>query len=489
MRDALFLTDEEIAQLTPDRQAEYLAILEEEHLATEHLTWREQARSEQLPPEAPWQTLFFRGGRGSGKSWAGAHIFLELIKEDPLRESDGPGQWAIVAPTFGDARDKCIESDESGLLLALGTNTAEVEAGQSSQVRKWNRSLGELELRDGTRIYIDGADDGAYRIQGYNLRGAWCDEVGLWKRWKTSWDESLGFALRKGQARRIATGTPKRDQPARALVMRLLADPAVVTRRLRTRDNAHNLSAAFLQEVSRYEGTELGRQELDGEVLEEAEGALWRRAWIEDARLSSPIAQLRRTVIALDPADGVEDGAEQAICVAQVDLNGELYVARSDGYRETPVAWLKRAVRLAAEMKAQLIVEKNHGGAYLTGLLESVMVELGIRAPYREISASQGKRTRAEPVAGLYEQGKVHHLSVFPELEDQLCTWDGTGASPDLLDSCVWAITELMGYGVMSGIEPTVHRYTDAPTPGVVRWPESSDSYGDYSQQLADWLR
>jgi phage terminase large subunit-like protein len=264
---------------------------------------------------------------------------------------------------------------------------------------------------------------------------------------------------------------PNSDQPARVLVRRLLKDPAVVCRRLRTADNAHNLSAAFLETVvGRYQGTELGRQELDGEVLEDAEGALWRRAWIEDNRKSALIAPLRRTVVGLDPADGLKDGDEQAICVAQVDLNGELYVVRSDGYRETPMAWLRRAVRLAAEMKAQIIVEKNHGGAYLTGLLERVMVEIGVRAPYRVISASQGKRTRAEPVAGLYEQGKVHHLGTFPELEDQFCTWDGTGASPDRMDACAWAITELMGYARSAGVEPTVHRYTDAPVAGVHRW-------------------
>jgi len=243
-----------------------------------------------------------------------------MILGDPFREAEGPGAFAIVAPTFGDARDKCIESEESGLLMALGTSTAEVAAGHSARVAVWNRSMGELRLRDGTVVHIDGADDGAYRIQGYKLRGVWCDEVGLWKRWKTAWDESLVFALRKGQARRVATGTPKRDMAARTLVLRLLNDPKVISRQLRTRDNIMNLSEAFLDEVvGRYHGTELGRQELDGDLLEEAEGALWRLEWIEAARLVEPIAELRRTVIGLDPADGGEDGDTQGVCVAHAD--------------------------------------------------------------------------------------------------------------------------------------------------------------------------
>jgi phage terminase large subunit-like protein len=248
-----------------------------------HGHWRELARPDQLPPEGEWTTLLLRGGRGSGKTWAGAHILAEEIETDPLRESEGPGKWAIVAPTYGDARDKCIEG-ESGMLAALHTTRGEVEAGMSPTVRTWNRSLGELVLHDGTEIVIDGADDGATTIQGENLRGAWADELGLWKQWETAWDESLGYAVRKGRARRIATGTPKRDRQARTLVKRLLADPEVVSRQLRTRDNWENLSATFRATVLRTAGTELGRQELEGEMLEEAEGALWRREWIEFCR-------------------------------------------------------------------------------------------------------------------------------------------------------------------------------------------------------------
>ena len=170
-------------------------------------TWRDTARPDQLPPDEDWVTLFLSGGRGSGKTWAGAHLLVEEIESDPARETEGPGVWAIVAPTFASARDKCIEG-ESGLLAALNTTAQEVKAGISPTVETWNRSIGELFLRDGTKVMIDGADDGAPTIQGENLRGAWCDEIGLWKKWKEAWDEAIGYAVRKGRARRIVTAPP-----------------------------------------------------------------------------------------------------------------------------------------------------------------------------------------------------------------------------------------------------------------------------------------
>lgn len=415
--------------------------------------WRGLARPDQLPPEDDWSTLFLSGGRGSGKTWAGAHILVEEIEEDPLRETEGPGKWAIVAPTFADARDKCVEG-ESGLLAALHTTAQEVKAGISPTVRVWNRSLGEVVLHDGSVITIDGADDGAPTIQGENLRGVWADEIGLWKKWKEAWDEAIGYAVRKGRARRIATGTPKRDKPARALVKRLLGDPRVVSRRLLTKDNWHNLSQAFKETAELTKDTELGKQELEGLLLEEAEGALWKRDWIKEGRLEprqAPGAWGRR-LLALDPADGLEDGDEQGWCLAAEGEAGRYYVLASEGMRKTPTQWLNAAVVLANEVSAAIVVEKNHGGQFLLDLLEQIMQETGIRVPVLEVDASDGKRTRAEPVAMLYEQGfnrrepVVHHVGEFPDLEDQMCNWTGEPGipSPDRMDALVWAITALM---------------------------------------------
>ena len=426
--------------------------------------WRSTARPDQLPPEEPWTTLFLSGGRGSGKTWSGAHILVEEIEDDPARETEGPGVWAIVAPTFADARDKCVEG-ESGLLAALHTTAAEVKAGISPTVATWNRSIGEMFLHDGTKIVIDGADDGAPTIQGENLRGAWCDEIGLWKKWKEAWDEALGYAVRKGRARRIATGTPKRDKPARVLVKRLIKEAAekstVVYRRLLTRDNWDNLSETFKETVLQTADTELGRQELEGIMLEEAEGALWKRDWIDKGRVEDLRGvTLGRKVLALDPSDGGEESDEQGWALVGEDTASEYYVIQSEGMRTTPTAWLTKAVALADDVGAAIVVEKNHGGAFLMELLEQVMDDLGVRVPVLEVSASDGKRTRAEPVSTLYEQGAnrghhvVHHVGDHPDLEDQLCNWTGEAGipSPDRLDALVWAITALMkGVGVKRG--------------------------------------
>jgi len=447
--DELLLSDAELAELTPPELERYAEILATAKAAVAGPTaWRDRARPEQLPPDGEWSRLFLRGGRGSGKSWAGSHILAELILSDPVRATEGAGQFAVLAPTYGAARDICIEG-ESGLLAALGTTRAEVAAGRGTLVELWNRSLGELRMRDGTIVYVDGADDGALRIQGCSLRGAWCDEAGLWKQWERAWEESLGYALRKGEARLVATGTPKADMPARELVKRLLNDPDVVSRRLRTEDNRANLSDVFWQRVSETVGTRLGRQELEGELLEDVEGALWRRDWIDDHRVSEgPYGGYRSIVVGIDPADGSATGAQQGLTVAAAGVDRELYVLHSEGVRATPLEWLKRVVRVAREHgAARIVVEKNHGGAFLTGLLERAMDELGIRVAYSMVTASKGKWTRAEPVAMLYEQGKVHHVGRHTELEEELLTWTGAAGetSPDLLDSLVWATSSLLG--------------------------------------------
>lgn len=452
--DELLLSDEELADLTPPELERYAEILATAKAAVAGPTaWRDRARPEQLPPDGEWSRLFLRGGRGSGKTWSGAHILAEEILADPLRATDGPGQWAVIAPTYGDARDTCIEA-ESGLLAALGTTRAEVVAGRSPLVQLWNRSLGELRLRNGSVVYADGADDGALRIQGTNLRGVWADEVGLWRNWRQAWDESIAFALRKGAARLIATATPKSDMGARELVGRLLNDPAVISRRLRTEDNRANLSDSFWARVSLTAGSRLSRQELEGELLEDVEGALWRRDWIENARVDGPPhGGYRAVVVGLDPADGGAQGAEQALTVAGAGVDGGLYVIASEGMRDTPLAWLSHAVRVAQQQSARIVVERNHGGAFLVGLLEQAIAALGIRVPYQVVNARTGKLTRAEPVAALYEQGKVHHIGVHAILEEQLVNYTGGPGerSPDRCDATVWALLELMGYARRSG--------------------------------------
>ncbi|HEV2773891.1 MAG TPA: phage terminase large subunit, partial [Thermoleophilaceae bacterium] len=253
------------------------------------------------------------------------------------------------------------------------------------------------------------------------------------------------------------------------LMRRLLRDPAAVITRMTTFDNADNLAPAFIAQMrQRYGGTRLGRQELWGELLEDVEGALWKRAWIDDQRVDSdPPAGFTHVVVGLDPADGTADGAEQALVVAGFGLDRQFYVLHSEGMRDTPLRWLTRAVAVAREHEAKrLVVEKNFGGRALIDVLEQAFDTLGTRVAYRVVSATAGKLTRAEPVAALYEQGRVSHIGHHPELEEQLLSFTGAAGerSPDRLDAVTWAITDLMGYGLRRehvDLANTVVPYTD----------------------------
>jgi len=224
--------------------------------------WQQQARTEQLPPPGDWHIWYLMGGRGGGKSRTGAETLAAWEGQNP------PGEYAIIAPTFADGRDTCVEAPGAGVLAVLGPRVA--SGG-------WNRSLGEIHLRSGSKIYVDGADDGALRIQGKNLRGAWCDEVGLWKLWDKAWNESLIFAVRHEPARIVATGTPKMGH---GLVRQLVEDPQVVISRMKTSDNVANLHPHAVAELySRYGSTRLGKQELEGEWIAAIEGDALKRSW------------------------------------------------------------------------------------------------------------------------------------------------------------------------------------------------------------------
>lgn len=415
------------------------------------------------------RVFYLVGGRGSGKTWAGAHNFAQLVQDTEPDDGDDHTEWAVLAPTIRDARDVCIEGP-SGLLRALRYGHPD------SLVETWNRSFGMLTLKNGAVIWVDGVSEGAERIQGRNLYGAWCDEVGLWKHWFRAWEESLGMALRKGPARVIATGTPKRS----SLAKHLLDDPTVGRRRLRTMDNIANLAKAAIEYLKkRFDGTTLGQQELEGILVEDVEGALWKRDLIDSERVEQhqddegkriyyvrqngdewkPPPWWTRQIIGLDPSDGLEDGDEQGLCrIGLSPDDHQLYVLESEGYRQPVFEWLTVAVKMAVEHEASIVVEKNHGAAYLVEVLEQVMRKLEIRVPYHTVDAKSGqsKITRAEPVAGLYEQHKVHHVGHFPDLEDQMCTFTGKGKepSPDRLDALVWACREFTTYDFEPSTSP-----------------------------------
>ena len=423
------------------------------------LRWRKQARPEQLLPSLAetWRVTYFQGGRGSGKTRSGAGGLAEWA----LSDEEGEGEYGIVAPTYADAWTKCVEG-KAGILRALGTSMSEIKDHRSKTVRAAWRTYGQVILHNGIVIYIDSAAEGGLRIQGRNLKGAWADEIGLWEKWETTWNESLRYAVRDGISRIIATGTPKASRPARKLVRALIRnDPGeggVIVRKLRTIDNAANLSPEFLRSVvGAAQGTRLERQELEGDLLDDVANALWTRDLLDEVRVVGVPDVLLDIKIGVDPSDGGETSDEQAYTVAGLGPveDGHIYVAENWGGQEAPVPFAERVIRKAIQLDAELIIEKNHGGAWLKATFEQVMRQMGVRARYRVIHASQAKRTRAEPVSALYQRhgGLVRHCHPeghldpqISELEDQMATFTGAAGerSPDRLDSLVWAMTPFL---------------------------------------------
>jgi phage terminase large subunit-like protein len=446
------------------------------------LAWRMTARPEQLLPkrDGTWRVFYLQGGRGSGKTRAGAQGLADLVMAD----TGGEGEYAIVAPTYADAWTKCVEG-ESGILRALGTSMKEIKSHTSKTVRSAWRTYGQVILHNGIVIYADSAAEGGLRIQGRNLRAAWCDEVGLWDKWDTTWNESLKYAVRMGESVIIATGTPKASRPARALVRSLIRnDPGeggVITRKLRTVDNVANLSSAFYRTVvGSAKGTRLERQELEGELLEDVANALWTRDQLDGIQVPMVGQEggpdyLHRAIIGVDPSDGTESSDEQAYTIAGM-FTGSLYVAKNWGGQEPPAAFARRVILEAVKWHATIVVEKNHGGRWLTTVFAQVMKQLddsgqipdGNRPAVTVVDASKSKRTRAEPVSALYERGVVRHcydgqtyeivdpetgatkwhrdIVKLAELEDQMATFTGAKdeRSPDRLDSLVWACTPFL---------------------------------------------
>lgn len=382
-------------------------------------------------------------------SWTGAHTLAEWILTDPV-----PGEWGIVAPIYADAWSVCVEG-ESGILAAFGTNVEEVKRGKSKLVEYWHKSFAELKMRSGHIIRVASAEDGGLRIQGKNLKGAWCDEIGLWDAWKTTWDESLKYAVRKGRSQIVATGTPKKSRKARELIRRLIADPAVRKTRVRTIDNRANLSEEFFGEVvSSSKGTRLEQQELEGVLLDDVEGALWTADLIDSYRTEpGKVPDLLRVVVAVDPAvSNDEDSDETGIVVVGEAEGGHGFVLADYSMRGTPDACMRKAVWAYHHHQADKVIgEANNGGDYIGSLLKTVDPDV----PYEKVIASRGKRVRAEPVSALYEQGRVHHVGCHTMLEEQMISWvpSDPGDSPDRVDALVWACSALRSLSSGSWLE------------------------------------
>jgi phage terminase large subunit-like protein len=422
--------------------------------------WRLKARPSQLPPPGNWTVWLMLSGRGFGKTRAGAEWVHASIR-------DGCSRLALVAATSADARDIMIEG-ESGI-LATAPKHARPE---------YQPGLRRLTWPNGAMAIAYSADE-PDRLRGPQHDGAWCDEIASW-RYPDAWD-MLMLGLRIGKNPRVvATTTPRPVKLIRNLLAREGKD--VVVTRGRTIENAANLAPAFLSEIMRrYEGTRLGRQELDAELLDDVPGALWQRDWFDRDRVSVA-PDLNRIVVAIDPAMSTNEGSDETgIIVAGVDRNRHGYVLDDISGRYQPNDWAVRAVHAYRRYKAnRILAEINAGGQMVQATLRTV----DQRVPFKEVHASRGKVIRAEPIAALYEQKKIHHVGSFPALEDQLCEFTTdfdrgrAGYSPDRLDALVWALTEIMGGWGPLHIPQAALAWASRPGPATRPWTKSRYQWG-----------
>jgi phage terminase large subunit-like protein len=405
-----------LASLTP---AEALAL--QSH-------WPFWARPEQLAPAGDWRTWLVKAGRGWGKTRVGA----EWVRG----RAEAVGRIALVGPTAADVRDVMVEG-ESGIMSIC-------PAGERPEYQPSRR---RLVFPSGALAFCYSADE-PERLRGPQHGAAWCDEIGAW-RYPEAWDQ-LRMGLRLGNdPRAVVTTTPRPTD----LLRRIAKDPGTVTTRGTTFDNRANLATDFLSAiVARYEGTRLGRQELMGEDLDDNPAALWQRNDLDRFRVMG-VPELVRVVVGVDPAvTASEEADETGIVVVGLGADGHGYVLDDRSLRGTPDGWGREAMAAYHRHRANgIVVEVNQGGDLVRHLLST----LDRHVPIREVRASRGKVARAEPVAALYEQGRIHHVGTFGPLEDQLCGWTPGHDSPDRLDALVWAVTELM---LERSAEPGIRR-------------------------------
>ncbi|MFT4027413.1 MAG: terminase family protein [Novosphingobium sp.] len=413
--------DEFVAELPPEEREEW-----------PH-DWQFRSRPEQRAPTRDWNLWLVMAGRGFGKTRAGAEWVRSVAEADPR------ARVALVAASLHEARAVMIEG-ESGVLSCCPPHL----------MPRYESSLRRLTWPNGAQATLFSA------LEPESLRGpqhshAWCDEIAKWDnahgRALATWDNLLLGLRLGGRPRIMATTTPR----AVALLRRLTGeagDGDLALTRGRTEDNAANLSPHFLTTVrGRYGNSILARQELDGELIEDLDGALWTRAMLDNCREPAAASAAVRTVIGVDPpasAGGDECGI--VVCALGEDGIGRVLADLSVA-KATPERWARAVAQGAAAWHADRVVaEANQGGAMVASVLRAADVAL----PLRLVHARTGKAARAEPVAALYEAGRVRHAGMFPALEDQLCGliagggYAGPGRSPDRADALVWALTELM---------------------------------------------
>jgi phage terminase large subunit-like protein len=432
----------ELVDLPDDIREQVIADLPEEDIEALLHDWRFLARPEQLAPEGSWQTWIYMAGRGAGKTRSGAEWVREKAKL-------GYGRGALIAPTAADARDVMIEG-ESGL-LSVGWEHDVDHRGQLMGRPIYEPSKRRVKWANGAQVTAYSADE-PERLRGPQHDFGWCDEMGAWKYAKDAWDMFL-MGLRLGDNPQAMITTTPRPLP---IIREILKAPGTVKTHGGTFSNRANLADQFVNKIiTKFAGTRLGQQEIEGILLDDIAGALWTAEMVDEAsryfREGGGLPDLRRIVISVDPSgtagDEDEGDAIGLIAAGVAEINGmdHGFVLQDGTIKASPDQWARRVKQMADRWGADCVVaERNYGGA----MVEAVIKAAGIKCRYKEVVASRGKVVRAEPVAALYEQKRIHHMAMMGELEKQLMAFTNMGylgdGSPDRGDALVWAITDLM---------------------------------------------
>jgi predicted phage terminase large subunit-like protein len=425
-----------LASAGPEEVEEFLGGLSQNALMSLPWLFEFWALPHQLPPEGDWKSWVIMGGRGAGKTRAGSEWVRSLVEGTTAAAPGKCHRVALVGETFDQVREMMVFG-ESGILACSPPDRRPV----------WEAGRRRLVWANGATATVYSAHE-PEALRGPQFDAAWVDELAKWKKAEDVWD-MLQFALRLGEhPQQVVTTTPRNV----GVLKRILGNASTVVTHAPTDANRAYLAESFLAEVeSRYGGTRLGRQELDGVLLDDVEGALWTTAMLEGARVAAA-PKLDRIVVAVDPSvTGGRASDECGIVVAGIVMQGEpkdwrAYVLEDASVRGGPTDWARAAIAAMDRHGAEkLVAEVNQGG----DLVESVVRQIDPLVPFKALRASRGKGLRAEPVAALYEQGRVMHLKgALGTLEDQMCQmtvrgFEGRG-SPDRLDALVWAVHELM---------------------------------------------
>lgn len=437
-----------LASATPEVVSEFLAGLSDNALLSLPWMFEFWALPHQLPPEGAWKSWVIMGGRGAGKTRAGAE-WVRAQVEGALPGDPGlASRVALVGETVDQVRDVMVFGD-SGILAC----------SPPDRRPKWEAGRERLVWDNGATAMVYSAHN-PEKLRGPQFDAAWVDELAKWPNAQNTWD-MLQFALRLGaHPQQVVTTTPKNVEVLKAV----LKNPSTVSTHAPTQANRANLAASFLEEVERrYGGTAMGRQEIEGVLLEEAEGAMWSLTRLEAGRVERAPA-LSRVVVAVDPPVTGHAGSDECgILVVGAVTEGppqtwRAYVLEDASVKSaSPDTWARAVIGAKERHQADRVVaEVNQGG----DMVESIMRQIDPLVAYRAVRATRGKTVRAEPVAALYEQGRVLHLPNLGKLEDQMCLMTATGyqgkGSPDRVDALVWALTDLILDASATWQRPTV---------------------------------